>query len=425
MALIKKYINLTVDGDEAHVDQPIFLFQNDKNIDLVFTIKNLKFDFVRNIQKEEDLVESIGATYFRVKVLKPDKDDVDKEYTTDLFKIKDNKIIFNIDDTFIFDKKDDNGNLPSSENDKIGIYKLQIQLYDDANGRITIPEVEFVVLDPIFFDPETDGIIGDGDIGDSTIGKPSEITGLVDWVKGQIISAERMNAIHRYLEKLQNQIDNIDLSDKDIYAKNVHYENEQFTNVQDALDSLLYKVPQVDSLSSNIGTTVEMGTMLSSVTFTWSYNKSIVSQSFAGVILDSDIRTYTYTKGIYNNITLTLTASDGKNNCNRNISFVYANRIFYGVSDTTTYNVSLLKSLSNTLSNNRNRSFTVNPINNQHIIYAIPSRLGECKFSVNGFEGGFQKVATVKYTNSQNYTENYYIYRSDNPNLGKTTVVVN
>lgn len=424
MALIKKHINLTVDGDKSYIDQPIFLFQNDKNIDLIFTIKNLKFDFVRNIQKEEDLIESIGATYFRVKVLKPDKDDVDKEYTTDLFKIKDNKVIFNIDDTFIFDKKDEDGNLPSLENDKIGIYKLQIQLYDEADGRITIPEIEFVVLDPIFFDPETDGIIG-GDIGDSTIGKPSEITGLVDWVKGQIISAERMNAIHRYLEKLQNQIDNIDLSDKDIYAKNVHYENEQFTNVQDALDSLLYKAPQVNSLSSNISTTVEMGTMLSSVIFTWSYNKSIVSQSFAGVTLDSNIRTYTYTKGIYNNITLTLTANDGKNNCSRNISFTYANRIFYGVSDTTTYNVNLLKSLSNTLSNNRNRSFVVNPINNQHIIYAIPSRLGECKFSVNGFEGGFQKVSTIKYTNSQNYTEDYYIYRSDNPNLGKTTVVVN
>lgn len=424
MALIKKHINLTVDGDKSYIDQPIFLFQNDKNIDLIFTIKNLKFDFVRNIQKEEDLIESIGATYFRVKVLKPDKDDVDKEYTTDLFKIKDNKVIFNIDDTFIFDKKDEDGNLPSLENDKIGIYKLQIQLYDEADGRITIPEIEFVVLDPIFFDPETDGIIG-GDIGDSTIGKPSEITGLVDWVKGQIISAERMNAIHRYLEKLQNQIDNIDLSDKDIYAKNVHYENEQFTNVQDALDSLLYKAPQVNSLSSNIGTTVEMGTMLSSVIFTWSYNKSIVSQSFAGITLDSNVRTYTYTKGIYNNITLTLTANDGKNNCSRNISFTYANRIFYGVSDTTTYNVNLLKSLSNTLSNNRNRSFVVNPINNQHIIYAIPSRLGECKFSVNGFEGGFQKVSTIKYTNSQNYTEDYYIYRSDNPNLGKTTVVVN
>lgn len=424
MALIKKHINLTVDGDKSYIDQPIFLFQNDKNIDLIFTIKNLKFDFVRNIQKEEDLIESIGATYFRVKVLKPDKDDVDKEYTTDLFKIKDNKVIFNIDDTFIFDKKDEDGNLPSLENDKIGIYKLQIQLYDEADGRITIPEIEFVVLDPIFFDPETDGIIG-GDIGGSTIGKPSEITGLVDWVKGQIISAERMNAIHRYLEKLQNQIDNIDLSDKDIYAKNVHYENEQFTNVQDALDSLLYKAPQVNSLSSNIGTTVEMGTMLSSVIFTWSYNKSIVSQSFAGITLDSNVRTYTYTKGIYNNITLTLTANDGKNNCSRNISFTYANRIFYGVSDTTTYNVNLLKSLSNTLSNNRNRSFVVNPINNQHIIYAIPSRLGECKFSVNGFEGGFQKVSTIKYTNSQNYTEDYYIYRSDNPNLGKTTVVVN
>ena len=94
------------------------------------------------------------------------------------------------------------------------------------------------------------------------------------------------------------------------------------------------------------------------------------------------------------------------------------------MSSTSTYNTALLKSLSNTLSNSKARSFTVNAGSNQYIFYAVPNRLGGCKFAVNGFEGGFEKVATISYTNSQSYTESYDIYKSDNPSLGNTTVVV-
>ena len=425
-ALIRKYINLTVKEDTAILDQPIYLFQNDRNIDLVFTIKNLRYDIVRNIVEEENVVESSGATYFRVKILKPDQDDKDKEFTSDLYFVNgENQVVFNINDTFIFDEKDEDGNLPSEENDKIGIYKLQIQLYDSGLGRITIPEVEFAVLSPIFYDPETDGVIvDDSTVGDSILGQPDEITGFYEWYKGQIVSAERLNAIQDKIKELQIKIDSVDVGK--VTAKEVSYESDEFTNVQDALDSLLYKSPTVTSLTTTYsgGTTLEMGTVLSSVTFNWAYNKNITSQAFANVSLDTNVRTYTYTRGIFNTTTLNLTASDGKNSCSRSITFTYANRIFYGVSSTSTYNVALLKSLSNTLSNSKARSFTVNAGSNQYIFYAVPTRLGGCKFAVHGFEGGFEKVATISYTNSQTYTESYDIYKSDNPNLGNTTVVV-
>ena len=119
-ALIRKYINLTVKEDTAILDQPIYLFQNDRNIDLVFTIKNLRYDIVRNIVEEENVVESSGATYFRVKILKPDQDDKDKEFTSDLYLVNgENQVVFNINDTFIFDEKDEDGNLPSEENEAI------------------------------------------------------------------------------------------------------------------------------------------------------------------------------------------------------------------------------------------------------------------------------------------------------------------
>ena len=425
-ALIRKYINLTVKEDTAILDQPIYLFQNDRNIDLVFTIKNLRYDIVRNIVEEENVVESSGATYFRVKILKPDQDDKDKEFTSDLYFVNgENQVVFNINDTFIFDEKNEDGSLPSEENDKIGIYKLQIQLYDSGLGRITIPEVEFAVLSPIFYDPETDGVIvDDSTVGDSVLGQPDEITGFYEWYKGQIVSAERLNAIQDKIKELQIKIDSVDVGK--VTAKEVSYESDEFTNVQDALDSLLYKSPTVTSLTTTYsgGTTLEMGTVLSSVTFNWAYNKNITSQAFANVSLDTNVRTYTYTRGIFNTTTLNLTASDGKNSCSRSITFTYANRIFYGVSSTNTYNVALLKSLSNTLSNSKARSFTVNAGSNQYIFYAVPTRLGGCKFAVHGFEGGFEKVATISYTNSQTYTESYDIYKSDNPNLGNTTVVV-
>ena len=426
MALIKKYVNLTIDNDKAFLDQPIYLFQNDRNIDLVFTISNLKYDFIRNIQTEENVIESTGAKYFRIKILKPDQDDEEREYTSDLYEIETPDVItFNINDTFIFDRRDEEGNLPSEENDKIGIYKLQIQLYDvGMYGRITIPYIEFAVLDPIFYDPETDGVIDEGTIGD-LIGDPDEITGFIEWQKGQIISAERMNAIQEYIKNLQLQINNINATTGK-KAKEVIYESDEFTNVQDALDSLLYKSPTVTSLTTTYsgGTTLEMGTVLANVTFNWAYNKNITSQAFANVSLDPSVRTYTYNRGIFNTTTLSLTASDGKNSCSKSITFTYANRIFYGVSSTSTYNTALLKSLSNTLSNSKARSFTVNAGSNQYIFYAVPNRLGGCKFAVNGFEGGFEKVATISYTNSQSYTESYDIYKSDNPSLGNTTVVV-
>jgi hypothetical protein len=54
----------------------------------------------------------------------------------------------------------------------------------------------------------------------------------------------------------------------------------------------------------------------------------------------------------------------------------------------------------------------------------VPSRFGTCAFTVGGFTGGFQMIATIAFTNASGYTENYDIYRSDYAKLGNTTVTV-
>jgi hypothetical protein len=50
--------------------------------------------------------------------------------------------------------------------------------------------------------------------------------------------------------------------------------------------------------------------------------------------------------------------------------------------------------------------------------------MGACSFKVGGFDGGFDLVATLAYTNEYGHIEQYYIYRSANAGLGETSVEV-
>lgn len=465
MALIRKRINLTIDGDKAFLDQPIYLFQNDRNIDLTFTIKNLKYDFIRNVQEEENVIETTGARYFRVKVLKPDKDDKEREYVSDIYEIKnENEITFNINDTFVFDARNSEGELPSEENDKIGIYKFQIQLYDNGMiGRITLPSVEFEVLEPIFYDDfANDSITEDvGKVDLSCIDEckigvdytESSIQGLSNefntlgmvnqedvisesklenWEYGQIISSLRMNTIHANIEYLRVQIANMEALG--LTAERITYTNSDFSDINsvgDALDYLLYKPLSISSFNINIDRNLEMGRIIEECVLKWSYNKKIKEQYISidneNFSISTDIYEYNYYTSFNSNKTFTLVGKDEKDKtASSTIRITYYNRVYWGVSNLITYDNNFLREelANSTLSDNKNRTIQVNATEGQYIYYALPSRLGTPMFKVNGFEGGFEKVSTISFTNNYGFTEDYDIYKSDNANLGNTTVVI-
>jgi hypothetical protein len=50
--------------------------------------------------------------------------------------------------------------------------------------------------------------------------------------------------------------------------------------------------------------------------------------------------------------------------------------------------------------------------------------MGTRSFKVGGFDGGFTLYDTISFTNASGYTEEYYVYRSDNAGLGQTSVTV-
>jgi hypothetical protein len=145
--------------------------------------------------------------------------------------------------------------------------------------------------------------------------------------------------------------------------------------------------------------------------------------------LSSPFTSYTFISGkgvTYSSppqtVTLTLTATDGTSTASANSSFTFVNNVYTGVSSNAS--LSTVTGLSATLSNSKNRTFTVTAGAGQYIYYVYPSRLGTSTFTSGGFEGGFEAPVTYSVTNTNGYTENFYFYRSTRDSLGTTTVVV-
>ena len=176
------------------------------------------------------------------------------------------------------------------------------------------------------------------------------------------------------------------------------------------------------SVSPNVS---EKGSTVSEITAKWSYNKDIVSQLIDGVATAIGDRNKTLTGEFTTDKTVTLKATS-KTNRTVTVSakLAFKNGIYYGASSSTTYNSTLVNSLTKVLDENKARTITVNAGAGQYIYYSYPSRLGTALFNVGGFDGGFSEVARIQFTNASGYTEEYIIYKSTNANLGNTTVVI-
>jgi len=123
-------------------------------------------------------------------------------------------------------------------------------------------------------------------------------------------------------------------------------------------------------------------------------------------------------------ITMTATARDASGSSSvSTLNYSFINNIYYGVSSLTSLNSAQVIALTPVLQNSKSYTFSVVANSGEYIYYAYPERLGTATFTVGGFVGGFNIPVSLSVTNSNGYTENYYIYRTTNASLGSTTVV--
>ena len=220
-------------------------------------------------------------------------------------------------------------------------------------------------------------------------------------------------------------------------AEFVSYDNESLptvTNVEECLDAIIAKIyyvnPSVTSFTCNPSRTAyEMGEKVTSVTFTWAYNKDMVSQTLTGCDLaDETVREATYNTEFSSNKTFTLSASDGTNSTSANKSFTFQNKVHHGsASIPATYDSAFILSLNGALKGSKSGTYTVNVGTNQYFYIAMPTSFNNSDVlvgKVGGFDTEFGKVATVSHTNASGYTCDYNIYKSTNSNLGSISMVI-
>lgn len=210
-------------------------------------------------------------------------------------------------------------------------------------------------------------------------------------------------------------------------ADQVTVTNVGFNNVQEVLDALLYVRITIDSFSGG-PTQYEIGRTLTSITFDWTLNKNIISQTLTGppemtsVVLTPSQRSVTV---ILANLTVdasfTLTVNDGTPplvDSVFNIAFV--NRIYIADVDAPgVIDDAWVLGLPSILTDNRVHTYTLDAIGTQFNWYILPKDYGVPTFNVEGVQGGYHLEAElVDFTNNFGHDEDYDVYRTDFPGVG-------
>lgn len=388
--MIYKKCVMTIDKNKATLDEDIYLYRLDKNIELYFTIVNNKYRF--NKGDMNNIILITNASFFQVRLYK----NAEIKYTFAIQPTDGGQAILTITDDLIDDPIE------------VGDYDFQISLLDEEKtSMISMPIVskQLHVCEPLVSDDATMGkaILGLSKLATGEIKNAFDSEG--NYIReihqdGDILSAELINKFEEANEKNTQDIKEL---------------NTKIWDIQNPFDiSSISVAPNISQMGSTV-----------SPKLTWNYTHSTIkSQTINNEAIENALREKTFT-GVTTTTTYTLSATSNSDvQKSKSVTITFANGVYYGKSTTSTYDAALINGLTKQLSNSKGRTITVNAGAGEYIFYCIPSRLGTCSFNVGGFDGGFSKVATVNFTNSDNYAENYDIYKSDNANLGNTNVTI-
>ena len=218
-------------------------------------------------------------------------------------------------------------------------------------------------------------------------------------------------------------------------AESISYENASYSsldNVKKAIDNILAKIyyvePKINTFTMTPATDkYEIGTTVSSITFEWTYNKDIISQSLTDCTLTASDTTATYDGTITANKTFTLTASDGTNSVSASKTISFMHKIYYGASSTTeNFDSAFILGLSNKeFASSFKRKYVMDIGNNEYGYVCYPSAWGTINsWWIGGFEVTTSDCGTIAFTNASGNTTTFRITRTSKSGLGNITAEV-
>jgi hypothetical protein len=210
----------------------------------------------------------------------------------------------------------------------------------------------------------------------------------------------------------------------------------KFADVIARLSELEYVPIAITAISNNYSN-VEIGRALSDVKLNWTLNKTPTMQSLKtydasgallggmAIALPSDAREYNVSGTVNSYRKYAIEALDGRNTVEAYTVVNFLNGVYYGAAAVPSgYNSAFILALTKKLASGRGGSVNVTAGDGKYIYYCYPARFGTAAFVVGGFSGGFELVATIPFTNASGYTENYYVYKSEQAGLGALKVEV-
>ena len=217
-------------------------------------------------------------------------------------------------------------------------------------------------------------------------------------------------------------------------ADSITYDNPnfvQYDTVDTALDALFAKVYYVKptcSLSADKkGGTFEMGTTISApITFTWTTNKAITSQTLTGCTLaNASVRTATYNTNVTSDKTFTLSVSDGENSASSSVSYKFLNKVYYGsASEPNSYDSAFILGLANNkFATTIKGSYHITVESGQFGYIACPKSFNapsECY--IGGFLTTLENAGEISFTNASGGVATYTILRTGKSGLGSLTM---
>lgn len=218
-------------------------------------------------------------------------------------------------------------------------------------------------------------------------------------------------------------------------ATNVAYENASHTSwntVKKALDGIIAKVeyvkPEITSFTSNADAIYEIGQKVASITFNWTTNKDITTQSLTDVSLaNENVRTATYNTELSSNKTFTLTIGDGENTATKSISVAFRNKIYFGgATEPADYDSAFIRGLAKSqFATTKAGSFGMTVGSGEYGYLAFPSSFGTLSsVNIGGFDVDVISCGNIAFTNASGGVATYSIYRTGRTGLGAISMVV-
>lgn len=235
-----------------------------------------------------------------------------------------------------------------------------------------------------------------------------------------------------------NEFGNLVLSDPAALggdASGVTYGNPSFSQldtVKKALDNILAKVyyvePAVSSFTMTPGTTeYEIGSVATGLSFSWAYNKDMVSQTLTDCTLaDETVRTAEFTGNISANKTFTLSASDGTKTVTATKSISFKNKIYWGSAATPAeFTSAFILALSGKkFATTYKGSYNITVGSGEYGFVCCPASWNmpnSCK--IGGFGTDLVDCGNISFTNASGASSLYKIVRTTQAGLGAITML--